>query len=79
MTANVAVWAGILAIAFGANIRDDFPPETATISMLGDLTTAAGVENGVIEVPKDAEDSAELIKDAFSRAFLIMSETKVTH
>ena len=43
--------------------------------MLGDLTTAAGVENGVIEVPKDAEDSAELIKDAFSRAFLIMSET----
>ena len=79
MTANVAVWAGILAIAFGANIRDDFPPETATISMLGELTTAAGVENGVIEVPKDAEDSAELIKDAFSRAFLIMSETKVTH
>ena len=56
-------WTGLLAIAFGADLADEFVPTTATIGKLGKLTAAAG----------------ERIKEAFSKAFLIMGEAQVTH
>ncbi len=65
-------WTGLLAIAFGADNADDFVPTTATIGKLGDLTAAAGVKDGVIEVSKGDADAGERIKEAFRDAFLIM-------